>query len=180
VRLKSDGTRAETGFLLSPKRTSPFKSAGASVQSTAGSRVMRISVNNAGYTTFRGNMRVLTTHSILQFPLHFPSLASPCAIKFQTQSNIRTQSSVLSCKSKSLLVKCHAGTEVQNCSCTLFNAISSWSYVVIATPRRFYPQEIAPLPIVEKAGLDQRRSARVWETEDLFHQRSSTPKLSCS
>ena len=30
--------------------------------------------------------RVLTTHSILQFPLHFPFRASPCAITFQTQS----------------------------------------------------------------------------------------------
>jgi hypothetical protein len=28
VRLKRDGTRAETIFRLSPKRTSPFKSAG--------------------------------------------------------------------------------------------------------------------------------------------------------
>jgi len=27
--------------------------------------------------------RVLTTHSIRQFPLHFPSRASPCAITFQ-------------------------------------------------------------------------------------------------
>jgi len=36
-RLKRDGTRAETNFHLSPKRTSPFKLAGASVQLTAGS-----------------------------------------------------------------------------------------------------------------------------------------------
>jgi len=35
LRLKCDGTRAETRFRLSAKRTSPFKSAGASVQSTA-------------------------------------------------------------------------------------------------------------------------------------------------
>ena len=46
VRLKRDGTRAETKFRLSPKRTSPFKSAGASVQSTAGSRGVRISLSN--------------------------------------------------------------------------------------------------------------------------------------
>jgi hypothetical protein len=38
LRLKRDGTRAEARFRLSPKRTRPFKSAGASVQSTAGSR----------------------------------------------------------------------------------------------------------------------------------------------
>jgi len=37
LRLKCDGTRAETRFRLSTKRMSTFKSAGASVQSTAGS-----------------------------------------------------------------------------------------------------------------------------------------------
>jgi len=31
-------------------------------------------------------MRVLATHSIRQFPLHFPSHASPCAIRFQTHA----------------------------------------------------------------------------------------------
>ena len=85
ARAEPDGTRAETRFRLSPKRTSPFKSLGESVQSTAGSRGVRISVSNAGYTTFRGRMRVLTTHSIRQFPLHFPSRASPCATTFRTQ-----------------------------------------------------------------------------------------------
>ena len=48
ARAESDGTRAETRFRLSPKRTSPFKSVGASVQSTAGSRGVRISLSNAG------------------------------------------------------------------------------------------------------------------------------------
>jgi hypothetical protein len=57
------------------------------VQSIAGSRGMRFSVINAGYTTFRGRVRVLATHFIRQFPLHFPSRASPCAITFRTQYN---------------------------------------------------------------------------------------------
>ena len=51
-QLICDGTRAETRFRLSAKRTSPFKSAGASVQSTTGSRGVRISGSNAGYTQF--------------------------------------------------------------------------------------------------------------------------------
>jgi hypothetical protein len=70
VRLKCDGTRAETGFRLSAKRMSPFKSAGASVQSTTGSRGVRISGSN----TLRSEVvwRVLAIHSIRQFPLHFP------------------------------------------------------------------------------------------------------------
>jgi hypothetical protein len=54
LRLKCDGTRAETRFRLLAKRTSPFKSAGASVRSTTGSRGVRISGSNAGYTMFRG------------------------------------------------------------------------------------------------------------------------------
>jgi len=87
VRLKHDGTRAETRLHLLPKQTSPFKLAGASVQSTAGSRGVRISVSNAGYTTFQGTVRVLATHSIRQFPLHFPSCASPCVIRFQMHSS---------------------------------------------------------------------------------------------
>ena len=59
---------------------------GASVQSTTGSRGVRISDSNAGYTMFRGSVRVLATYSICQFPLHFPSRASPCAITFQLDS----------------------------------------------------------------------------------------------
>ena len=46
--LKCDATRTETIFRLSAKRTSPFKSAGASVQSITGSRGVRISGSNAG------------------------------------------------------------------------------------------------------------------------------------
>jgi hypothetical protein len=84
--LKCDGTRAETRFRLSAKRTSPFKSAGAWVQSNTSSRGVRISVSNVGCTKFRGVWRVLATHSIRQFSLHFPSRASPCAITFQLDS----------------------------------------------------------------------------------------------
>ena len=47
VQTERDGTRAETRFGLPAKRTSPFISAGVSVQSTAGSRGVRISGSNA-------------------------------------------------------------------------------------------------------------------------------------
>jgi hypothetical protein len=88
LRLKCDGTRTETRFGLSAKRTSPFKSAGgASVQSTTGSRGVRISGSNAGYTVLRGSVRVLATHSIRQFPLHFPSRA----IRFQLDSTTSSE-----------------------------------------------------------------------------------------
>ena len=85
ARAEPDGRSAETTFRLSPKRTSPFKPAGESVQSTGGSRGMRISISNAGYATSRGRVRVLATHSIRQSPLHFPARASPCAATFRTQ-----------------------------------------------------------------------------------------------
>ena len=48
VKTDCDGTRAETRFGLPAKRTSPFISAGVSVQSAAGSRGVRISGSNAG------------------------------------------------------------------------------------------------------------------------------------
>jgi hypothetical protein len=69
LRLKCDGTRAETRFLLSAKRASPFKSAGASVLSTTGSRGVSINGSNAGCTTFRGDVKSTG------YPLH--SLISP-------------------------------------------------------------------------------------------------------
>jgi hypothetical protein len=64
--MKCDDTRAKTRFRLSAKRSSTFKSAGASVQLTAGSRAVRISGSNAGYTIFRGS--VMGTG----YPLHSP------------------------------------------------------------------------------------------------------------
>ena len=75
LRLKCDGTRAETIFRLSATRMSPFKSAGASVHSTTGSRVVRISDVSAGYTMFRGSVKGTG------YPFHSPIshwLPLPC------------------------------------------------------------------------------------------------------
>jgi hypothetical protein len=69
------GHAQETRFRLSAKRTSPFKLAGASVQSTTGSRGVRISGSNAGYSMFRGSVKDTG------YPLHSPvspSLPLPC------------------------------------------------------------------------------------------------------
>jgi len=62
-------------FRLSAKRTSPIKSAGVSVQSTTGSRGVRISSSNVGYTMFWGSVKSIG------YPLHLPvspSLPLPC------------------------------------------------------------------------------------------------------
>jgi hypothetical protein len=74
-QLKCDGTRAETRFRLSAKRTSLFKSAGLSVQSTTGNGGVRISGSNAGYAMFRGSAKSTG------YPHHSPvspSLRLPC------------------------------------------------------------------------------------------------------
>jgi hypothetical protein len=64
-----------TRFRLSSEPTSPFKSAGASVQSTTGSRVVHVSGSNVGYTMFRGSVKRTC------YPLHSPvspSVPLPC------------------------------------------------------------------------------------------------------
>ena len=90
--MKCDGTRAETRFGLSAKRTSPFKSAeGALVQSTTGSRGVRISGSNAGYTMFRGSVKGTgyPLYSSVSPSLRLP--ASPYTITFQLESTAGTR-----------------------------------------------------------------------------------------
>jgi len=106
LRLKCDGTREETRFRLSAKRTSPFKSAGASVQSTAVSRGVRISGSNAGYNMFRGSVK--STGYALDSPVSPsfppPPLTSPCAITFQLESTRQLTSACLNtvCRTRAL------------------------------------------------------------------------------
>jgi len=78
--LKCGGTRAETRFRLSAKRMSPFKSAGASVHSTTGSRGMRISGSNAGYTMFRGSVKGTG------YPLHLNRRKGGVSVQSTTDS----------------------------------------------------------------------------------------------
>jgi len=80
-QLKCDGTRAETRFHFSAKRTSPFKSAGASVQSTTSSRGVRISGSNAGYTMLWGSVKGTG------YPLHSPvSPSLPLPVRHRVPS----------------------------------------------------------------------------------------------
>jgi len=80
LRLKHDDTHAETRFHLSVKWTSPFKSAGASVQSTTGRRAVHISLQGL-YSLCKP---VFCSHVMLTgYPLHSlvsPSLLLPCII----------------------------------------------------------------------------------------------------
>ena len=112
-QLKCNGTRAETRFRLSAKRTSPFNPLNAALNpichllALLGARpilhISRIRVKSAGASVLAAEVwasvlvmldtpcsevvwKILATHSICQFPLHFPSRASPCAITFQLES----------------------------------------------------------------------------------------------
>ena len=80
-QLKCDGTRAESRFRLSAKRTSPFKFAGGRQFSWLLAAEVCASVV-VMLDTQRSEVvwRVLATNAIRQFPLHFPSRASPSAI----------------------------------------------------------------------------------------------------
>jgi len=75
LHLKCYGTRAETRFRLLAKRTSPFQSVGASVQSTTSSLGVRIGGSNDGYTMYRSSVKST------DYPRHSPvstSLPFPC------------------------------------------------------------------------------------------------------
>jgi hypothetical protein len=78
--LECDGTCAETRFRLSTKGTSPFKSAGASVQSTIGRRAVNISLQGL-YCSCKP---VFCRHVTLTgYPLHSLvslSLLLPCVM----------------------------------------------------------------------------------------------------
>ena len=62
--------------------------AGASVQSTTGSRGVRISGSNAGYTMFRGSVKSAGHRLHSQVSPSIPLSASTCAITFQLYSNM--------------------------------------------------------------------------------------------
>jgi hypothetical protein len=90
LHLKCDGTRAETRFRFMATRTSPFKSAGGVGQF---SRLLAAEVCASAVVMLDTPCSVvvwtvLATHSIRQFPPHFPSRASPCAITYQLDSNL--------------------------------------------------------------------------------------------
>ena len=80
LRLKCDGTRAETSFRLSAKRESPFKSARGSVQSTTGRRAVHISLQGL----YCSREPVFCSHVTLTgYPLH-SLFSSPLLLTYVT------------------------------------------------------------------------------------------------
>ena len=75
-------------FVVRAKRTNPFKSAeGVSSVDYWPAEVCASAVVMLDTPCSEVVWRVLATHSIRQFPFHFPSCASPCAFTFQLDSN---------------------------------------------------------------------------------------------
>ena len=66
--------------------------------------------------------RVLATHSIRQFPLHFPSRPSPCAITFQLDWMVFLKTRPLVKRNKAEFINVPSFTSLRMCSthCTLF------------------------------------------------------------
>jgi len=118
-QFKCDGKCAEAIFRLSAKRKSPFKSAEASVQSTTGSRGVRISSSNAGYTMLRGSVKSTG------YPLNSPvstSLSLPCVtVCHHISTGVCLQMSV-----KSFALKATVGT--------FLLPFKLWSLVFISWP----------------------------------------------
>jgi len=101
--LKCDGTRAETRFRLAAKRTSPFKSARGWGGCVLFSWLLAAVVCASAVVILETPCsevvwRVLATHSIRQFLLHFPSRASPRAVTFRLDCTCFDSLSLLSTK----------------------------------------------------------------------------------
>ena len=76
-------TRMKPDFVFRRKGRVHLNRRRTSVQSTTDSRGVRISGSSAGYTVFQGSAKGTGYPLHSSVPLHFPSLASPCAITFQ-------------------------------------------------------------------------------------------------
>jgi hypothetical protein len=90
LRLKCDGTRAETRFRLSAKGRVHLNLQGRQFNRLLAADVCASAVVMLDTPCSEVVWRVLDTYSILQFPLHFPVHASPCAITFQLESTFET------------------------------------------------------------------------------------------
>ena len=123
LRLKCDGTRVETRFRLSAKQTSPFKSAGAQFIRLLAAEVVMLDTPCSEVVR-----RVLDTHSIRQFPLHFPSRASPWAITFQLDSTSEHKSGTLPLGQSNLTMVVRIITSV----------VRTVTYFKVQAPRRTF------------------------------------------
>ena len=84
--LKYDGTRAETSFVFRRNGRVHLNRRGRQFSRLLAAEVYASAVVMLDTPCSEVVWGVLATNSIRQFPLHFPSRASPCAITFQLDS----------------------------------------------------------------------------------------------
>ena len=85
-QLKCDGTRAESRFCLRRNRRVYLNRLGRQFSRLLAAELCASAVVMLDTPCSEVVWRVLATHSIRQFSLHFPSRASPCTITFQLAS----------------------------------------------------------------------------------------------
>ena len=83
LRLKCDGARAETHFEFRRNGRVHLIRRGLQFSRLLAAEVCASALVMLDTPCSEVVWRVLATHSVRQFPLHFPSFASPCAITFQ-------------------------------------------------------------------------------------------------
>jgi len=107
LRLKCDGTCAETRIRLSTNGQVHLNRWGLQFSRLLAAVVCASAVVMLDTPCSEVVWRVLATHSIRQFPLHFPTRASPCAITFQLDSTTDSSNkeSVLLCQEQSVSIK---------------------------------------------------------------------------
>jgi len=80
----------KTGFVFRRKGRFHLNQLGASVQSIVGSRGLRISGSNAGYTMFRGKVKS-TGYPFASFPFTFPPVRHHVPSHFNWTLRITTE-----------------------------------------------------------------------------------------
>jgi hypothetical protein len=88
--------------------------------------------------------RVLATHSIRQFPLHFPSRASPCAITFQLNSTANPHLCLSVCDNSYHLL-CQVTNVASSCPIYGGSNMKLITYIHLITRLRIYGVS-SPLP----------------------------------
>ena len=90
LRLKCDDTRAETNFVFRRNGRVHWNRQGRQFIRLLAAEVCASAVVMLDTPCSEVAWRVMATHSIRQFPLHFPSRASPYAITFQLDSTLKS------------------------------------------------------------------------------------------
>jgi len=120
--------------------------------------------------------RVLATHSIRQFLLHFPSCASPCGtITFQLESTYHFSTTTFVAKRNQVLRYTYVACLVTLCNCSFVSQAVSWQPVIIRQSKKTYwtawPLRVGPIGYSETSVKKYRSTTRNIPEERIPHLR---------